>query len=209
MTARSTLTATLLLVLVGTTGNAWAVPMFFDDRSAYEAAAGGGLSVEDFEADFAIAASVSFADFDVSETGSGVSNIVGQLRDFPTLGVNAAITSGTGGVVYDDNGSSVANFFNFSNPIEAFGIDLATSSAATVTVGGSVATSFATGAGTSHFFGVIDTAGLSTITFSASGGPNVGFDLASFGTVSVPIPGTLLLMCLGLAGLLGLKSRRS
>jgi hypothetical protein len=61
------------------------------------------------------------------------------------------------------------------------------------------------GAGTHHFVGVIDLAGLTSITFDASGGPNIGFDLASYGAVTVPEPGTLAL--LGLAGM-GLARRR-
>jgi PEP-CTERM motif len=175
-----------------------AAPVFFTDRTAFDAASGGGLSFESFEADFSPAASVVFADFTVSETG-GI-NALAQLRDFPGLGLNAVITDGTGGLFFDDNGTSIGTFFAFSSPINAFGIDLVSSPASTVTIGGSVSSSVTLAAGVPKFFGVIDLLGsFTSISFDASGGPNIGFDAASYG--AVPEPSTLALATLGLLGI--------
>jgi hypothetical protein len=184
------------LLAVSVAGPAVAAPIFYSDQATFLAAAGAGLSFESFEASFPTGASVVFADFTVSETGGA--NGVGQLRDFPGLGVSAVIMDGTGGVVYDDNGSSVGTFFSFAFPINAFGIWIATSDASTVTVGGDVATSIGLLAGVPAFFGVIDDAVISSISFDVSGDPNVGFDAASYG-LAVPEPATILLLGLGLA----------
>jgi len=183
-----------------------AVPVFFTDRAAFDLASGGGLNFESFEGNFAVSDTQTFTDFTVTETGGA--NFLGQLRDFPGLGIGSVIVDGTGGLGYDDNGSSLASFFSFSSAVNAFGIEIATSADSTVTIGGNVKTSFNLLAGVNAFFGVIDTSALfSSITFDVSGGPNVGFDAASYGIASVSEPATLLLLGLGLLGL-GLTARR-
>jgi len=179
-----------------------AVPVFFNNSAAFHAAAGPGLSFEGFEADFATAASVSFAGFTVAES-NGV-NILGQLRDFPGL-VNG-ITEGTGGLVYDDNGNSIGTFFGFTSPVTAFGLFITTNPGSTVTIGGSVSDVVVLATDVPQFWGVIDQAGLTSITFDASGGPNVAFDAVSYGT-AVPEPASIVLLGLGL-GALGLRQRR-
>jgi hypothetical protein len=50
------------------------------------------------------------------------------------------------------------------------------------------------------FWGVIDFDGLTSITFDATGGPNVAFDAVSYG-MAVPEPASILLLGLGLAAL--------
>jgi hypothetical protein len=180
-----------------------AVPLFFTNRAAFDAAAGGGLAFEDFEADFAVAASVAFAGFTVSET-NGI-NALGQLRDFSGL-VNG-ITGGTGGLVYDDNGSSIATFFNFTIPVRAFGIDITSNPGGVATIGGSVSDSLVLVTNSPQFWGVIDFAGITSISFDVTGEPNVGFDSASYGT-PVPEPASLLLFGTGLLAC-GRRLRRS
>ncbi|SEM53673.1 VPLPA-CTERM protein sorting domain-containing protein [Syntrophus gentianae] len=179
-----------------------AAPIFFNDRASFNVAAGGGLSFESFENDFAVAETIVFNGFTVSET-SGI-NALGQLRDFPGL-VNA-ITDGTGGLGYDDNDDSIGSFFAFTNAISAFGLDIATNPGSTITIGGSVNYVLPLGNNTPSFWGVIDTAGITSITFDASGGPNVGFDAVSFGQV-VPIPAAVWLFGSGLVGLAGLRRK--
>ena len=178
---------------------AFAAPVYSVDRASFDAATGGGLNFESFEADFAVADTIAFAGFTVSETLG--TNILGQLRNFPGL-VDGAITDGTGALGYDDNGSSVGTFFSFAAPVTAFGLDIATNPGSTVTIGGSVSDSLILTADTPSFWGVIDTAGITSISFDASGEPEVGFDAVSFGQIVVPAPGAILLGAIG-AGLVG------
>jgi hypothetical protein len=187
-----------------------AAPVFYNSRAAFDAATGGGLAFESFEKHWAPAVpTVVFDGFTVQESGGY--NALAQLRNYPSgAGISNAITNGTGALWYDDNGSSVGTFFNFTSPIDAFGMDITTSSAATITVGGSVATSTSTGVNSPQFFGVIDTAGLTSLSFSASGGPNIGFDSASYGEV-VPEPASIIvwsLMGLAFGGLTWRRRRK-
>lgn len=197
---------------VGITPIAESIPVFFTDRTAFDTASGGGLNFESFEANFAVASSIAFTDFTVSETIGA--NALGQVRNYPIAGLNAVITDGTGAIFYDDNGSSIGTFFSFTSPVNAFGIDIATNNGSTVTIGGSVSTSISLSAGVPKFFGVIDTTGtFSSITFNASGGPNVGFDSASTGMAApisepIPEPTTMFLMGFGILGLVGFGIRQ-
>ena len=186
-------------------GTANAVPVYFTDRALFDAATGVGLNFESFENDFSTAASISFGGFTVSET-NGV-NILGQARNFPGL-VDGAITDGTGALIYDDNGSSIGNFFSFTDSVTAFGLDIATSIGSTMTIGGSVSDSIVLGNNIASFWGVIDMGGITTLSFSASGGPNVGFDAVSYGLASVPEPSIVVLLGLGLVGI-GFARRRN
>lgn len=183
---------------------AFAAPVYFTDRASFDAATGGGLNFESFEADFAVADTIVFAGFTVSET-LGI-DALGQLRDFPGL-VDGAITDGTGALVYDDNGESIGTFFSFASPITAFGLDIATSPGSTVAIGGSVSDNLTLIDNTPSFWGVIDIAGITSITFDASGGPNVGFDAISFGQAVIPAPGAILLGTIGVS-LVGWLRRR-
>ena len=181
-----------------------AAPVYFTDRAAFTAAAGGGLTFEGFEAAFAVAPSVTFAGFTVSET-NGI-DALGQLRDFPAL--VAGITGGTGALVYDDNGASISTFFAFASPITAFGLDITANPGSTVTIGGSVSYSLGLLTNQPAFWGVIDLAGIASITFDASGEPNVAFDSASYGGAPIPEPASLFLLGTGLVGLARWRKRR-
>jgi hypothetical protein len=199
-----TLCVLLGLVVSFASSSANAAPVYFTDRASFDAATGGGLNFESFEADFAAADTIVFAGFTVSETG-GI-NALGQLRDFPGL-VDGAITDGTGALGYDDNGGSVGTFFSFTSPITAFGLDIATKPGSTVTIGGSVSDSLVLIDDTPSFWGVIDMDGITSISFDASGEPNVGFDAVSFGQAVIPAPGAILLGSIGIS-LVGWLRRR-
>ena len=192
------------LVVSLASSSANAAPVYFTDRASFDAAAGGGLNFESFEADFAVADTIVFAGFTVSETG-GIGALA-QLRDFPGT-LDAAITDGTGALSYDDNNGSVGTFFSFVSPITAFSLDITTMPGSTVTIGGSVSDSLVLTADTPSFWGVIDMDGITSISFDASGGPLVGFDAVSFGQAVIPAPGAILLGGIG-AGLVGWLRRR-
>jgi len=161
--------------------------IYYSDRVAFDAATGGGLSFESFEQDFAPgSAQQFFTDFTVSESqksGVQIGNSLAQLRNYASVGLSNAITNGTGALWYDDNDNSVATFFSFSTPITAYGMDVTTSAASTIAVGGSsIVDSFTTAVNTPQFWGVIAcNNGITQITFDVSGGPNVAFDSASYG----------------------------
>ena len=199
-----TICVLLGLVVSLASSSANAAPVYFTDRASFDAAAGGGLNYESFEADFAVADTIVFAGFTVSET-LGI-NGLGQLRDFPGL-VDGAITDGTGALGYDDNGDSVGTFFSFASPITAFGLDITTKPGSTVTIGGSVSDSLALTSDTPLFWGVIDMDGITSISFNASGEPLVGFDAVSFGQAVIPAPGAIVLGAIGV-GLIGWLRRR-
>lgn len=196
------LVGVVVLAATGTTHGA----MYFTDRTAFEAAAGGGLSFEGFEQDWATpVATIAFPGFSVSETGGA--NLLAQVRNYTPSYRDVFITEGTGALYFDDNGSSIGTFFSFVNPITAFGMDIAvTGENSTVAIGGSVSDSLALTVNTSSFWGVIDFGGITSITFDPSGGPDIGFDAALYG-LAVPIPGAVLLGMLGLS-VAGVKLRR-
>jgi hypothetical protein len=185
---------------------AFAAPVYFTDRASFDAATGGGLNFESFEADFAVADTIVFTGFTVSET-LGI-NALAQLRNFPGT-LDAAITDGTGALSYDDNGDSVGTFFLFASPITAFGLDITTRPGSTVTIGGSVSDSLVLTADTPSFWGVIDMDGITSISFDASGEPLVGFDAVSFGQAVIPAPGAILLGSIGISLVSWLRRRKT
>ena len=192
----------LLFFWIGTVS---ASPIYYTDRSAFNAAA-GSLNFESFEvAPSGPQASFSFSGFTVEET-NGTNALTNVL-------INSAfgtypVTNGSGALWYDDNDNSIG-VFTFASPITAFGLDLTTALNSSITIGGDLSTTLNRTSNTPAFFGVIDTTPFTTITFNASGGPEVGFDAVSFGTTSVPEPITMLLLGVGLVGLAATKRMRS
>ena len=105
-------------------------------------------------------------------------------------------------------------FTNFALGTTHFGLLLANSHQASngpvqidvVGVSGSLTlntgNSFTTG-----FVGFEDLFGLTSVTFTRLGDPNISFDDVVTASVSVPEPGTLVVFCIGLAGM-GLSRRR-
>ncbi|MFN5972394.1 MAG: PEP-CTERM sorting domain-containing protein [Microcystis sp.] len=182
---------------------------FFNNRNAFNAAAGGSLSFESFENPNLPYPQPSFpfqgGTFTVTETNGTnfLTNTLvnGAFGSFP-------VTNGQGALWYDDNGPSVG-VFGLNPSVSAIGFDLTTRANAVVVLGGSIATVLNLTANTPQFFGVIGNPGeISQITFDASGVPLVGWDAVSFGNanaVVTPEPSTILGL-LAVAGLgLGLK----
>jgi len=182
---------------------AYAAPVYFYDRASFDAATGGGLDFESFEADFSVAPIIIFSGFTVGESNGD--NGLGQLRNFPGI-VDGAITDGTGALGFTDNGDSIGTFFSFNRQVTAFGLDITTNPGSAMTIGGSVTDSIILGNDTASFWGVIDMDGIASITFSASGSPNVGFDAVSYS--AVPVPAAVWLFGSGLLGLVGMARRK-
>lgn len=200
-----------LLVVVVAPHVGTAAPVFFTDRTAFESAAGSGLHFEGFEGPWTDSSGTAvFAEFTVRET-----NGTNTLFHATEAGGNSfSVTEGVDSVWYDDNGSSVGNFFNFDIPITAFGLDITytqgngLSTSTRVAIGGGASDSIALPGGTSTFWGMIDPHGISTVTFDASGNGFLGFDAVSYG-VAVPEPSTSLLTALGLLAITRCRRRRA
>jgi len=186
-----------------------AAPIFFTDRTSFNAATGGGLNFESFENDWSPVDTMVFSGFTVSET-SGL-NYLGQARNYGFM--SCVITDGTGALWYDDNTpsyDSIGTFYSFTSPITALGMDITVQDeSSTVTIGGSVNDTLALTIEIPQFWGVIETAGINTITFNASGGPNIGFDAVSYGGAVIPAPGAILLGSIGVALVGWLRRKRT
>lgn len=198
---KSTVLATSLIAATAGTASA---ATFFNDLGTFLAAT-TTTTVETFEDPRQVAASVTLEDFTVSETDGTNRISVGTPASF-----GFGIVSGSGVVSYDDNESSLLVFDDFSSPFTAFGLWLTTEFAATVTVGGSVSSSFNLDAETPTFFGVSDTAALSSVSFDVSGFPGVEVDDVYTGNASVvPLPAAGVLMIGALGGLAALGRRKA
>ena len=197
--------ATVTTMMIWST-QATASIVTYADRTSFNNAAGGGLSFESFESDPQSGASVTYGDLTFTET-DGQNNFTNTaLSSF----FSSATTDGQHSIWYDDNNASISTLtFGFASPLTAVGLDITTSASGVMTIGGDIAASINLTANTPSFFGVIDLMSpFSTITFSASGGPNVGFDAVSFGN-AVPEPTSLIVWSLLAAlGLLAHGRRR-
>lgn len=182
-----------------------AAPVVYTDRTSFNNAAGGGLSFESFESNPQLGESVTYGDLTFTESGGTNIFTNTALNSFFT----AATTDGQHSIWYDDNDASISTVtFGLAGPITALGFDIATATDSTVTIGGDIAGSINLTANTPSFFGIIDLMSpFSSVTFSASGGPEVGFDAVSFGD-AIPEPSTLILTALALVPLLAYARRR-
>jgi hypothetical protein len=181
-----------------------AVPTFYNNRTAFDLAAGGGLNFESFESNPQAAATVTYGDLTFVESGGTNAFTHTALNTFFT----AATTHGQHSIWYDDNDDSVSTLtFGLASPVTALGLDIATSTNSTVAIGGGTNSSATLTANTPAFFGVIDLASpFSSVTFSASGGPEVGFDAVSYGN-AVPEPCSIFLAVIGLFVLFRIAAR--
>ena len=161
---------------------AMAAPTYYDNRAAFNTAAGSGRSFESFEDAFTPAASVNFGDFTFAETLSDGINEVGRFKDFDQPNYEIA-TDGEYSLKYCDETNSIGTF-SFSNPIIAFGIDITTDADTSVTIGGDVSQTISMTAITPKFWGVIDPDGITDVTFDAAG----GFYCIYFDSLSYVLP---------------------
>lgn len=192
------------IVVVGAVSPALAAQTLYASRAAFNAAAGGGLSFESFEAQRNGATvfypGVTVAEFSFSPLIVHTSN-------------NAAFTAATthlaNSIWYIDNGGSLATF-TFATPITAFGIDIAFNRAEIASFSGGISGSLALSANTPGFFGAISDTPFSTVVVDVSGAPSIGFDALAFGNAAatpVPEPATWAAMIAGF-GLVGGAMRR-
>lgn len=196
---------TICTIVAVVSCSAIGAPTYFTSRAAFDAATGGGLSFEGFEADFDVwNTPVVFSDFSVEETG-GANHLVQARLYSPTF--DAGITEGIGALGYQDNGDSVVTFFSFNAPVNAFGLDITSCQGdTTMTIGNDVSYALDLTEDIPAFWGVIDFAGISSISFNAAGAlDGLAFDAASYNVI--PAPGAILLGSIGV-GLVGWLRRR-
>lgn len=163
---------------------AFASPTYYTDRAAFDAATGGGLNFESFEADFGTAATIPFGGFpvggfSVSETGDGIENALYQTT-YPGL-FHEAITDEDKALYYASYDGSITTF-SFPSPITAFGLDITTTPGSNVYIDGDAYDYLELTEGKPAFWGITDSKGITSIIFEAQDvGTYVGFDSVSYG----------------------------
>lgn len=187
--------------------------IIFTDRAAFDAVVSGGLTTDSFEDGFTTGASVTRSGFSLSESGGLTDSIMASdAAVLGFLGLGGANTDGSLAAAFSDDGSSVLNI-DFTNPVNAFGVDLTSNVTGVAAIGGDTSGSVIFGAGTSSFLGVVNTTGtFSNLTLAFSGEANIAIDNVSYGNAdltTVPEPGSMALLACGVAcAAANVKSRR-
>ena len=226
--------ASFVVVMLAAPGAAFATPTFYTLKTAFDAAAGTGLTTEDFEnltppgGSFAPCPAALNSTTDPSSSFCWDAGDVVSGFSFDNNGVNRnggeLITVDAGGNGTNTSKYISTNFFadtarvTFSPGVDAVSFDLLSLfSASTVnvsvfnTTGGLLGSTSVSASKSGTFFGVIDNMSLiGSITMFSTSNQDEGIDNLAFGLVSttVPEPLTGTILGIGLVGVLVSRRRR-
>jgi|GEM_PF-2245303 len=214
---RSSVSSIALLVTVNFSGAVAAAPIYFSDRTQFEAAITGALSFESFEGPTYPANlgtdAIDVGGFTFSVDGGRANNNIGHFNASPGS-ATYRVTEGLRSLTYNSNSVNYATFDAFDSPITAFGLDIATDVGDTVNVrGGTINSDLILSAYSPLFWGVIDLAGISEVTFGALNNyrSRYYFDSVSYGQAAglnpVPVPPAVFMFASGLLGFIGLRRK--
>jgi len=215
---RSSISSIALLVAVHFSGAVAAAPIYFSDRTLFEAAITGTLSFESFEGSTYPpnlgTDAIDVGGFTFSVDGGRANNNIGHFNASPGSSTYR-VTDGLRSLTYNSNSVNYATFDSFDSPVTAFGLDIATDVGDTVNVrGGTINSDLTLSAYSPLFWGVIDLAGFSEVTFGALHNYRARyyFDSVSYsqaaGPNPVPAPATWSLLVIGLAGLAAFRRKK-